>query len=128
MPTLQVSLDLLPADLDLASAGPEHLTLIGQLFSVLDGRGIKDVRGTILAKLLHRKRPQFIPLYDKQVGRVYAVGPDALVPWVRGRTWAEFQPLFARAVQTDLRREAAFWEEAAALTRQRGPPISRLRA
>lgn len=81
---------------------------------------------TILAKILHRKRPGFIPLYDAQVRGVYRDGPDAPVPTVRGRSWCEFLPLFAAAVREDLVREMWFWQEVANLAP--GPPITPLRA
>lgn len=125
-PALQGTLDRIPPELDLAEATDEDLALIGELFSALDGPGISGARGTVLSKVLHRKRPAFLPLYDEQVRSVYQDGPAAPVPRAVGRTWAEFMPLFARAVQEDLRREQDFWVKIAELAP--GPRITPLRA
>lgn len=83
-------------------------------------------QGTVLAKVLHRKRPRFIPLYDDQVRSVYQDGPNPPVPPQPGRSWSEFIVLFAAAVQQDLRDEAQFWAEVTALAP--GPKITPVRA
>jgi hypothetical protein len=110
----------------LLGAGSSERRLIGRLFSVLDGAGVPGAQGTILTKIVHRKRPAFIPLYDEHVRRVYQDGEGAPVPWVKGRSWADFMTLFAAAVQVDLEREHEFWEEIASFAP--GPSISALRA
>lgn len=125
-PDLQTVLDAVPPKLRLEHASDEDLDHLGQLFSVLDGAGVHGVSATILAKILHRKRPAFIPLYDDQVRGVYQDGPGAPVPTVRGRSWREFMPLFAAAVREDLVREMPFWQEIAGLAAE--PPITPLRA
>ncbi len=119
----------IPVDLELADANEEDLAVLGDMFSVLDDSGVWGARGIVLAKVLHRKRARFVPLYHKQVGTVYQAGPDAPVPPPpRGthRSWQEFIGLFAAAVQQDLRREADLWTEVSALACD--PPISALRA
>jgi hypothetical protein len=125
-PTLDDVLARIPPDLDLADATEVQLPLLGELFSVLDGAGIPGARGTVLSKVLHRKRPRFIPLYDEQVRAIYQDGNAAPVPPHQGRTWSAFVVQFAAAVQDDLRREAPFWAQIAALAP--GPPITPLRA
>lgn len=118
-----------PLDLDLADAAPDDLAVLGDLFAVLDGPGVWGAKGTVLAKVLHRKRPRFVPLYDEQVRSVYQDGPDAPVPPPPRRTrraWRDFVELFAAAVQQDLRREADLWARIAAMAPD--PPITPLRA
>lgn len=115
-----------PADLDLLHANEDDIALLGDMFAVLDGHDVWGARGTVLAKVLHRKRPRFVPLYDDQVRAVYQDGPNAPVPRQQDRTWRVFIQLYATAVLQDLRREAAFWEEIVALAP--GPPIAPLRA
>jgi hypothetical protein len=125
-PKLQEALDEIPTDLDLLDARNDDLSLLGCLFAVLDGDGVSGVGGTVLAKVLHRKRPRFIPLYDERVRSVYQDREAAPVPAVRGRSWEAFMPLFAAAVRDDLRRELAFYSELAGLAQD--PPITPLRA
>ena len=119
-------LERIPHDLDLVHADADHLALLGDLFSVLDGPGVWGAQGTVLAKVLHRKRPRFIPLYDEQVRTVYQDGPDAAVPPQAGRSWRDFVVLFAAAVKQDLQRELDFWTEIALMATN--PPITALRA
>lgn len=116
----------IPQALDLADATTADLGILGDLFSVLDEPGVYGARGTTLAKVLHRKRPGFIPLYDERVRVVYQTGNPAPVPPQRGRSWQEFMPMFAGAVQTDLRRETDFWDRITGLAPS--PAITRLRA
>lgn len=125
-PELDRHLARIPQGLDLAQARPADLELLGELFSVLDGQGIWGAKGTVLAKVLHRKRPRFVPLYDEQVRWVYQNSPDAPVPSLPGRSWRDFVVLYAAAVQEDLRREAPFWHQITGLAAE--PPITPLRA
>ncbi|MGK5110847.1 DUF6308 family protein [Geodermatophilus sp. CPCC 205506] len=124
-PALQSALDDLPPDLSLLDARPADHRLLARLFAVLDGPGVGGVRGTVLSKVLHRKRPAFIPLYDERVRSVYQDGVDAPVP-PEARSWADFSMLFAQAVRADLERELPFWEDLTSFAA--GPPITPLRA
>jgi hypothetical protein len=123
IPRLREALDGLPVDLSLVDAGTEHDVLIARLFSVLDDPGVWGAQGTVLAKILHRKRPALIPLYDANVWSVYVPSP---VPRDPRRSWEKFFGLFLPAVRDDLRRELPFWEEIAALAPT--VPITPLRA
>lgn len=128
-PELDEHLDHVPHDLDLADANPDELAVLGDMFAVLDGPGVWGAKGTVLAKVLHRKRPRFVPLYDARIRAVYQQGPAAPVPAPPKRTrraWRDFVVLFAEAVRADLKREADLWAEIAALAAD--PPISPLRA
>ncbi len=75
-PLLQQVLAGIPADRSLRDADDQELQELGSLFAVLDSSGIRGARMTLLSKLLHRKRPGFIPLYDEQVRRVYQEGAE----------------------------------------------------
>nr|WP_239521994.1 DUF6308 family protein [Geodermatophilus sabuli] len=125
-PVLQSALDDLPPELSLLDARPADFRLLARLFAVLDGPGMGGVRGTVLAAVLHRKRPRFIPLHDERVRSVYQEGAGAPVPPMTGRSWADFSTVFAQAVRTDLERELPFWEVVAGFAA--GPGISPLRA
>ncbi|MFD7161012.1 DUF6308 family protein [Kribbella sp. NPDC059898] len=123
---LQECLAAIPEDAELTSAGDDDLEPIRLLFGVLDDPGIPGVQGTILAKILHRKRPGLIPLYDERVRRCYQVGQGAPLPVRRGRPWGEFFVVLAMAMRKDLVDQLAVWTEIANLAT--GPRISLLRA
>lgn len=125
-PQLQRVLDQLSPDLTLVDADQQQVSVTAELFGVLDGTGIPGAQGTVLSKLLHRKRPGLIPLYDEQVRGVYQDGDQAPVPPQRGRSWQQFWAVFTTAVQADLVREFDFWQQLAALAP--GPPVTALRA
>jgi hypothetical protein len=102
------------------------LAPLGALYSVLDAPGIIDVSGTTLAKILHRMRPRFVPLYDEYVRRCYQDGDAAPVQRAKGRTWERFMILLAGAMRDDLRRAPDFWADLAGLATN--PKITPLRA
>lgn len=126
-PHLEQWLVRVPVDARLAEAGKRELDLLGELFSVLDDEDTPELaRGSIVTKLMHRKRPAFIPLYDRFVDYCYRGAPDAPIPPARGRAWREFLPMLGSAVREDLRSGADFFDEVAALAKD--PVITRLRA
>ena len=126
LPVWQAVLDTLAPDASLARASQADLTLIGRMFAGIDDGRLTGAKQTIVTKILHRKRPALIPLYDDQISNCYIKGDDAPVPQVKGRAKADFMPLFCAAVQRDLVSQLPFWETVAALAP--GPPITPLRA
>lgn len=126
LPRLQLLLDELDPALMLEQASEDDLAVLGQFFSGIDDARLHGTSGTTMAKILHRKRPRLIPLYDKQVGSCYQHGVDAPVPLEQGRRWDAFMPLFARAVRNDLIEHMSFWKQVCALAAD--PPITPLRA
>lgn len=124
-PRLEAWLAEVPPDARLAEAAPEDLDRLRKLFAVIDD-GLPGVGGTTLAKIMHRKRPAFIPLYDRYVWRCYVGVENAPVPRAPHRTWQEFVPLLAAAMQDDLNRENDWLSRVAALAA--GPaPVTTLR-
>jgi hypothetical protein len=116
-----------PLDARLVEAGPTELAKLGDLFSVLDSDDLPvNARGSILAKVMHRKRPAFIPLYDRFVDYCYRGADEAPVAKDRRRTWQQFLPLLGAAIIDDLTNSADFFAEVAALAN--GPVITPLRA
>lgn len=101
------------------------LKWLGKLFSLVDPE-LPGVRGTTLAKVMHRKRPNFVPLYDQFVWHTYVAAPTKRVPRKKRRSWADFIPLLAHAMQEDLHREASWFDDIAGTAY--GPSITRLRA
>jgi hypothetical protein len=106
---LETALRRVPLDVDLTSANDSALTSIGELFGVLDSTSRpRNVLGTTLAKVLHRKRPRLVPLYDEQVRRVYQDGDEAPLPYLVGRRWVEFMTVLASQMKRDLNEALDF--------------------
>ena len=117
----------IPLDARLAEAGPAELAQLGELFSVLDSEDLPvKARGSILAKVMHRKRPAFIPLYDRFVDYCYRGVDNAPIPVDRTRGWRAFLPLLGQAIIDDLEAGGDLFDEVATLAK--GPVITPLRA
>lgn len=101
---LQDALSVIDAGLSLsdAVAAGTTPTLLGNLVSVLDdpAAGMQGVRLTTLTKVLHRKRPAFVPLYDQFVKACYV-----------GRT-----PEHPVAYRSQVRTDVYFVDVAAAIS------------
>jgi hypothetical protein len=116
-----------PLDARLIEAGPAELAQLGELFSVLDSDNLPvDARGSLLAKVMHRKRPAFIPLYDRFVDYCYRGAENATIPKDRTRGWRAFLPLLGQGIIDDLQAGQEFFEQVAGLAK--GPVITSLRA
>jgi hypothetical protein len=125
---LDLALQRVPQNVDLVVARDEDIARVAGLYSILDSEHRpRSVRGTTLAKVLHRKRPYLIPLFDKNVRDVYR-GKDAPIPRDSTRSWVEFMALLAAAMRDDLNRCSDTWDELVALAPTQGPSVSRLRA
>lgn len=118
---LNRALNDIPADADLA--GPQTSPIaLEPLFAVLDGR--RPTALAMLSKVLHRKRPGFIPLWDSSLGTVYQVGESDPVRLVRNRGFGQFAVAFGTALRRDLQASEQ-WTSLG--TRVSGPPVSALR-
>jgi hypothetical protein len=109
-------------------AGDARHELVGALYAPLVGRRGGHVSGTILAKVLHRKRPDVIPLYDERVRTVYQDAPAAPLPVQKGRGWPAFMTLLSDAISTDLERPGTLEVVDAVRAGARHGEITRLRA
>lgn len=117
----------LPADGSLADASAGTLETIADLFGILDAKPTKHVGKTKLLKVLHRKRPALIPLFDENIRRCYSLVGAAPVPPVRTRTHRAFAAAWLPALQRDLVQQMPVWEEIAAMA-DPDVPITPLRA
>jgi hypothetical protein len=111
---------------DLATADDETLTAIVRLFGVLETTPTKYVRLTTLSKVLHRKRPKLIPLFDDNIGYCSSESAGAPVPFEDGRSRAGYRAAWLRALQEDLANQLHHWEDIADMAP--GPKITPLRA
>lgn len=99
---------------------------IADVFDVLEEKRADNVRLTTLSKVLHRKRPDLLPLFDDKIRHCYTECPEAPVPNVRKRSKRDYRLAWLAAVQHDLDRQHDLWEEIAAIAP--GPAITPLRA
>lgn len=101
LPSIREGLAGLPATA-LEDTDDAGIVAVAGCFAVLDepqyaGRG---VRGTIVSKVLHRKRPDLIPLYDSRIWTAYTIhGP---IERRTHRPWVEFMQEFCALLRDDL--------------------------
>ena len=92
---------------------------------VLDSNPTRGVKLTTLTKILHRKRPMFLPLHDQFVAACYLGGlPRHPMKRARARTWVEYWTQMCTAIHGDLADRPSGWEKLGALTPR---PVSPLR-
>jgi len=109
LPALDAVADL--PHVALQDADTDHIVCVAGLFGVLDepryaGRG---VRGTILSKVLHRKRPDLVPLYDSRIFEAYTA--PGVLPRSTDLSWGEFMAALCTQMCQDLRTNAAQFAE-----------------
>lgn len=126
LPSLNESLDKVSAAVSLDAASDADLSPVMNLMGHLDDHALPGVRLTVLSKILHRKRPRLIPLYDEHIRRCYQAIGNAPAPPVKGRSWTDFVCAWIPVVQRDLQTQLTAWQELAQLAP--GPAITPLRA
>ncbi|WP_418960365.1 DUF6308 family protein [Streptomyces tritici] len=113
-PALEAVLTAIPPRLTLqdAVASGVHAEPLRRIGCLLDSpTPIRGVGGTILMKIMHRKRPLFLPLYDTQVFACYCGSGDRYpIKKSPQRTWAQFFPLLGDAVARDLNEQPETWK------------------
>jgi hypothetical protein len=87
LPTLREGMAALPSTA-LEDTDDAGIVDVARCFAVLDEPVFvrAGARGTIVSKVLHRKRPDLIPLYDSRIWTAYtvsgAIGRGSHRPWV----------------------------------------------
>lgn len=110
----------------LRKATTATLDAIARLYDVLEERPASNVKLTTLTKVLHRKRPELLPLFDTKIEHCYTLCADAPVKSEKGRSKHDYRLAWLEAVQHDLDKHHDLWEELAAIAP--GPAITPLRA
>lgn len=111
----------------LENASGETLDAIAQLYGILDDYPQHQVQLVKLSKLLHRKRPALLPLYDRNLWRCYSqFGSPVRVAPVKRRSDADRMRAWLPEVQADLLAAPNRWRNLAALAYD--PSITSLRA
>ncbi len=110
----------------LQDADDDHVLCVAGLFGILDepryaGRG---VRGTIVSKVLHRKRPDLVPIYDSRIFEAYTA-PGVISRYER--SWQDFIALLCSQMREDLRGEAEAFAELQEAAAGVGAELTRLR-
>lgn len=128
LPLLQRGLDALPP-VSLVEADDATCDLVAALYDPLDDPAARDrdVKGSLLAKVLHRKRPELVPLFDSKVQMFYQ-HEMAVPPAPKGgRTVREYMGVLVRAMRQDLRDNADEVAALCLLAPQGAPPLTPLR-
>jgi hypothetical protein len=116
----------LPA-VPLEAADDAAVEKVADLFAVLDEAPYagKGVRGTIISKVLHRKRPDLVPLYDSRIFESYTA-PGVLERSTH-RSWREFMALLCQQMRADLQTEAEAFDNLVGVAGDTGALLTRLR-
>ena len=111
---------------------PDMDAAIGRLYQPLDEGLTAHVSGTTLSKVLHRKIPEHIPLYDSKIFWAYCSAPVVRIhpDPQRKLSWVEFMSVLAREIRRDTAEPdaAALIGEVRELAAASGQPITALRA
>lgn len=87
LPSLREGMSALPPT-PLEDTDDAGIAVVARCFAILDEPiyARAGARGTIVSKVLHRKRPDLIPLYDSRIWTAYtisgAIGRGSHRPWV----------------------------------------------
>ena len=100
---------------------------VARCFAVLDDAVYvrAGARGTIVSKVLHRKRPDLIPLYDSRIWTAYTV--SGAIGRGSHRPWVEVMQALCHSMRSDLannRQEFLALQEAA---KEHGADLTLLR-
>lgn len=125
LPALEAVAEL--PEVSLEEADDDHVMCVAGLFGILDepryaGRG---VRGTIVSKVLHRKRPDLVPIYDSRIFEAYTA--PGVLPRSPERSWQEFMHALCSQMRADLRGEHDAFEELQAVAEEAGAALTKLR-
>ncbi len=125
LPALEAVAEL-PA-VAMQDADEDHVMCVAGLFGILDepryaGRGI---RGTVVSKVLHRKRPDLLPIYDSRIFEAYTA--QGVLTRATERSWQQFMALLCLQMHDDLVAEAPAFAELERLAAEEGTPVTQLR-
>jgi hypothetical protein len=125
LPALEAVAEL--PDVALQDADDDHVYCVAGLFGILDepryaGRGI---RGTVVSKILHRKRPDLVPIYDSRIFEAYTA--PGVLPRTSDRSWQQFMAELCMTMRADLHAEGKAFSELEELAREQDAPVTQLR-
>jgi hypothetical protein len=126
LPNLRDRLAALPP-VAIEDADDATIARVAACFDVLDERTYErqGVRGTIVSKVLHRKRPDLVPLYDSRIFAAHTA-PGA-IPRAAERSWVEFMVLFCTQLRDDIRGNREEFAHLQAVAAEAGARVTLLR-
>ena len=100
---------------------------VARCFAVLDEPIYvrAGARGTIVSKVLHRKRPDLIPLYDSRIWTAYTV--SGAIGRGSHRPWVEVMQALCHAMRADLRNNHAEFQSLRNAAAAHGARVTPLR-
>lgn len=122
---MEARLSEVPKGVGLGEADDSDIATVARVFALLDSHPIHGVKGTTLSKVLHRKRPELIPLHDRFVYGAYV--PHS-VPRADNRTWEHYFTLLMHVMRDDLNAADAAWVALAKKSSPGAPTLTPLRA
>ena len=125
LPALEAVSEL--PEVSLEDADDDHVMCVAGLFGILDepryaGRG---VRGTIVSKVLHRKRPDLVPIYDSRIFEAYTA--PGVLPRSPDHSWQQFMHSLCSQMRADLQAERETFNELQLVAEEAGAPLTKLR-
>lgn len=126
---LQQALAGLPPVEHLADATDDDCDAVAALWAPLDQEHLDtaDIKPSLVAKVLHRKRPGLIPVWDSRVFTFYRDAGCVLVN--RGEhCWEDYLGQLTRAIREDLRANREAFAGLTTLAPADGPGLTPLRA
>jgi hypothetical protein len=102
LPTLREGMASLP-ETALEDTDDAGIADVARCFAVLDEPVFvrAGARGTIVSKVLHRKRPDLIPLYDSRIWTAYTV--SGAIGRGSHRPWVEVMQALCHSMRADIR-------------------------
>jgi hypothetical protein len=126
LPTICEGMKALPGTA-LEDTDDAGVAAVARCFSVLDDSvyARAGARGTIVSKVLHRKRPDLIPLYDSRIWTAYTV--SGAIGRGSHRPWVEVMQALCHSMRDDLRNNRAEFEDLKAAVAANGARLTSLR-
>lgn len=103
------------------------IAAVARVFAILDEPiyARAGARGTIVSKVLHRKRPDLIPLYDSRIWSAYTI--SGAIGRGSHRPWVEVMQALCHVMRSDLRNNLAEFEALRQAAAERGARLTPLR-